>query len=160
MIVIADTSPLNYLILIDAVNILPSLYGKVYVAPACARELATPEAPEQVRLWYKNRPKWLVITAPRDASDPRLDHLDVGEREAIALAIELSADLVLIDERDGRVAARTCGLTVAGTLRVLADAAAIGLIDLPASFGKLRSTSFRADPRLMELLLKEHGSIL
>ena len=69
MIVIADTSPLNYLILIDAVNILPSLYGKVYVAPACARELATPEAPEQVRLWYKNRPKWLVITAPHDASD-------------------------------------------------------------------------------------------
>jgi hypothetical protein len=55
---------------------------------------------------------------------------------------------------------KLAGLIVAGTLRAVADAAAIGLIDLPASFGKLRSTSFRADPRLMELLLKEHGSIL
>jgi predicted nucleic acid-binding protein len=68
--------------------------------------------------------------------------------------MELSADLVLIDDRDGRAAAQVCGLTVAGTLRVLADAAAVGLIDLAEAFARLRSTTFRADPRLMDRLLR------
>ncbi|MEK7404453.1 MAG: hypothetical protein AAB225_05045 [Acidobacteriota bacterium] len=45
---------------------------------------------------------------------------------------------------------------MAGTLRILADAAAIGLIDLTEAFDRLRSTTFRADPRLMRLLLRGH----
>jgi len=89
--------------------------------------------------------------------EPRLAHLDIGEREAITLALELGADLILIDERDGREAALACGLRVAGTLRVLADAAAIDAVDLAQAFAALRSTSFRADPRLMELLLRAQG---
>ena len=154
MTVIADTSPLNYLILIGVQDLLPSLYESIRIAPAGAAELAAPGAPEKVRQWIGNRPDWLVVTAPRGPADPRLAHLDSGEREAIALAIELSADLVLIDERDGRMAAQVCGLTVAGTLRVLADAAAMGLIGLAEAFARLRSTTFRADPRLMDRLLR------
>ena len=90
---------------------------------------------------------------PAEVSDPRLAHLDLGEREAIALALQLRADLVLIDERDGRMAAEACGLIVAGTLRVLAEGAAIGAVNLAEAFARLRSTTFRADPQLMELLL-------
>jgi predicted nucleic acid-binding protein len=153
--VIADTSPLNYLILIDAQDLLPSLYASIRIAPAGASELAAPGAPEKVRQWIiEDRPDWLVVTAPRDSADPRLAHLHRSEREAISLAMELSADLVLIDDRDGRAAAQVCGLTVAGTLRVLADAAAVGLIDLAEAFARLRSTTFRADPRLMDRLLR------
>lgn len=154
MTVIADTSPLNYLILIGAQELLPILYESIRIAPAGVSELAAPGAPEEVRRWIENRPEWLVVTAPRGLDDPRLAHLDRGEREAIALAMELNADLVLIDERDGRMAAQVCGLTVAGTLRVLADAAAMGLIDLREAFARLRSTTFRADARLMDRLLR------
>ncbi len=110
MVVVADTSPLNYLVLIEAADILPSLYGSIHIAPATASELGAPGAPEQVRRWYENKPDWLVVVAPRHSEDSRLDHLDAGEREAITLAMELKADLVLIDERDGRIAAqRSCG---------------------------------------------------
>jgi predicted nucleic acid-binding protein len=153
MIVVADTSPLNYLILIDASDVLPDLYGSVHVPPTCASELCTSGAPDKVRKWFESKPAWLVVTAACRSDDPRLAHLDEGEREAIAVAIQLNADLVLIDERDGRLAAQACGLAVAGTLRVLADAAALGVIDLAEAFAKLRLTSFRADPQLMDLLL-------
>ena len=78
----------------------------------------------------------------------------MGEREAIVLAMQLRADLVLIDERHGRMVAQARGLTVAGTLRVLADGADMGAINLADAFAKLRSTNFRADPRLMEFLLR------
>jgi len=152
--VIADTSPLNYPILIGVQDLLPSLYESIRIAPAGVFELAAPGAPEKVRQWIEDRPDWLVVTAPRDSADPRLAHLHRGEREAISLAMELSADLVLIDDRDGRMAAQVCGLNVAGTLRVLADAAAMGLIDLSEAFARLRSTTFRADPRLMDRLLR------
>jgi predicted nucleic acid-binding protein len=157
MIVIADTSPLNYLIVIGAADLLPFLYGSIHIAPACASELSAPGTPEGVRRWFENKPDWLLVTAPQDTSDPRFVRLDIGEREAIALAVQLTADLVLIDERDGRAAARACGLTVVGTLRVLADAAAMGAVDLAEAFARLRSTTFRGDPRLMDLLLREHG---
>ena len=64
MIVVADTSPLNYLILIGAVDLLPSLYGSIYTAPACASELSAPGAPEEVRQWFESRPDWMVVTVP------------------------------------------------------------------------------------------------
>jgi len=85
---------------------------------------------------------------------PSLAHLDLGEREAISLALQLRAELVLIDERDGRMAAEACGLSVAGTLRVLAEGAAIGLVSLTEALARLRLTTFRVNPRLMELLLE------
>jgi hypothetical protein len=79
--VIADTSPLNYLILIGTQDLLPILYPSIRIAPAGASELAAPGAPEKVRQWIENRPDWLVVAAPRDLADPRLAHLDKGERK-------------------------------------------------------------------------------
>jgi predicted nucleic acid-binding protein len=154
MVVIADTSPLNYLILIGATELLPVLYGSIHLAPACMAELTSAEAPGAVREWLVTRPTWLHVTSPAGPCDARLSHLDTGEREALSLALELKADLVLIDERDGRKAAQACGLRIAGTLRVLADGASAGAIDLEQAFQRLRSTSFRADPALMEAILK------
>ena len=110
MIVVADASPLNYLILIGAADVLPALYGSIRIAPAVASELSVAGAPDAVRRWFETKPDWLAVTAPQDISDPRLAHLDAGEREAITLAIELRADLMLMDERDGRASAQACGL--------------------------------------------------
>jgi hypothetical protein len=62
--------------------------------------------------------------------DSALEHLDAGEREAISLASELQAILLLMDERDGVTIARHRGLKVVGTLAALDLAAAHGLVDL------------------------------
>ena len=81
--------------------------------------------------------------------------LDSGERAAIALAQELAADRLLIDERDGREIAARLGIPIAGTLAVLRDAATAGLLDLNSAFDRLKQTSFRASPRLFTQILED-----
>lgn len=82
--------------------------------------------------------------------------LDAGEREAIALASEQQSSLLLLDERDGTITARSRRLTVIGTLGVLDQAAIRGWIDLPAVFDRLRQTTFRSPHRLMAAMLEQH----
>jgi predicted nucleic acid-binding protein len=81
--------------------------------------------------------------------------LDAGAREAISLASELQVDLVLVDERDGAMAARQLGLRVIGTLAVLDLAAARGWLDLKTVFTRLHHTTFRAPLRLMVAMLEQ-----
>lgn len=76
--------------------------------------------------------------------------MGAGEREAIALAVELSADAM--DDRDGRREAEKRSLTVFGTLRVLADASHLGLLALPVALDRLMRTNFRATEQLMRHL--------
>jgi len=94
-----------------------------------------------------------VSFSPTRVSDGRLEYLGAGEREALALAIELDA-MILADDRDARVAAVVCGVRLAGTLRVLESAAAGGLVGLEDAFEKLRATSFRAAPKLYAEVLE------
>jgi len=111
MIVIADTTPINYLVLIDRADLLPQLFGPVLIPPAVFNELQEPETPELVREWVAKAPSWLRVQCLRSRPDPSLDHLDSGEREAIALAEEVKADQLLIDEADARrEAARESGV--------------------------------------------------
>lgn len=88
MIVVADTSPLNYLILIDEVELLPVLFGKVLVPQAVFQELAHPKAPLKVREWIVRLPAWLEVHTVVSNAGPALMKLDLGEREAIQLALE------------------------------------------------------------------------
>lgn len=76
-----------------------------------------------------------------------------GEREAMSLAAELSADALLMDDRDRRREAGRRSLAVRGTLRVLADGAEHGLLNLRVALDRLRRTKFRADERLLQRLL-------
>lgn len=153
MIVVADTSPLCYLILIEHVYVLPTLYGRVVVPPAVVTELNREQTPDIVRRWLSDRPEWLEVQAPRQILSPLRDVLGPGEREAIALAQELSADALLMDDRDGRREAEKRKLAVLGTIRVLGDAAEHGFADLQVAFERLRLTNFRADERLLQQLL-------
>lgn len=102
MIVIADTSPLNYLILIGEIELLPKLLGQVIIPKAVFDELQAKETPLIVQAFFKNLPDWLELREAQLLLDEDLDGLDLGEREAIILAEDLSADALLIDERDGR----------------------------------------------------------
>lgn len=79
--------------------------------------------------------------------------LGAGEREAIALAKEIGADLLLVDDRKARKEARGRGLSVTGTLAVLVAASERGLVDLPEAIAALRQTTFRAPAALVDELL-------
>jgi predicted nucleic acid-binding protein len=156
--IVADTTPLNYLVLIQAVEILPALYGNVIIPPAVRDELPQTGAPEIVREWISQRPIWLEIVHSRPAEDLDLSRLDAGEREAIALASELSSGLLLMDERDGVIAARRKGLNVVGTLGSLDLAASRGLLELQTMFDRLRKTSFRLPVGLMASMLEQDAN--
>jgi len=151
MIIVADTSPLNYLVQIEAVQILPALYGRILVPPQVLCELNDAQAPAAVRAWLSAPPAWLEVKRPT-RTDPSL-HVHEGEAAAIALAFEVKADRLLIDEQDGRAAARQLGIPVAGTLAVLKDAASAGLLDLAASLKRLQQTNFRASATLYREIL-------
>ena len=93
-------------------------------------------------------PEWLHVQGLRHTVSLE-DALGAGEREAIALATELSADGLLMDDREGRQEARRLGLPTLGTLRVLADAAEHGYTDLAVAFNRLKQTNFRASEQLI-----------
>lgn len=82
MIVIADTGPINYLVLIDAVEVLQPLYTRVIVPQAVVEELSQQGTPAPVLAWIRQPPSWLEVR-PDPPSDPTLDFLDPGERAAL-----------------------------------------------------------------------------
>jgi predicted nucleic acid-binding protein len=157
-LVITDTGPLNYLILIGHSHILPILFEKVVLPDTVQRELTSTKAPPSVRKWMSHPPAWLeVIDAPLNlTSDASLEGIDEGERAAIQLAAFLKADLLLVDDRRGVRAALMQGLRVTGTLGVLDLAARRGLADFAQAVGQLRQTNFRVSPALLDSLLEEH----
>src|SRR6266700_3502235 len=131
-VVVADTGPLNYLMLIDAVDLLPKLFDRIIVPVAVYDELTDDGTPAVVRAWIAQVPQWLeVMPNPDRSSDNAVaTALDEGEWAAIALAGAIGADLILMDDRDGVAIARAQGFAVTGTLGVLDLAAQRGLVDL------------------------------
>jgi len=156
MIVVADSGPLHYLILLEQTELLPRFYGQVVVPEAVLWELTASKAPQSVREWLSKPPPWLrVRSVPPDQLDLVFTDLDLGEREAIALAHLLGADLLLIDELSGRAEARRRRLRVTGTLGILRIAAEKGLIDVPEVLARLRDTSFYVDEQLISSIFSE-----
>lgn len=159
-LVIADTGPLNYMVLTGDIELLPALFGRVLAPQAVRDELLSPEAPAAaVRAWVTRPPAWLDV---RPNPDIRRDDelatpkLDEGERAVIALALAVSADLVLMDDQDGVAFARRRDLIVTGTLGVLDLAARSGLVDLVAAFARLKATTFHYRQGLLDELLAQH----
>jgi predicted nucleic acid-binding protein len=150
MKVVADTSPLNYLVQIDCPLILPHLFGRVSIPKAVLIELQHPTAPLAVRSFANGLPDWVSVREAPVALNPALAGLHPGEREAIQLALEENADLLLIDERAGARLASQHGLKVIGTLGVLVRAADVSLINIDAALNRLRATDFRCTPELFE----------
>lgn len=156
-LVVADTSPLHYLVLTGDIELLHRLFGRVLVPQAVRDELADREAPVAVRAWIAEAPAWVDTQPDPDVRDDRTaPKLDQGERAVIALARAVSADLVLMDDQDGVTVARRQGLTVTGTLGVLDLAAQRGLIDLAEAFERLKATTFYYRQGLLDGLLAQY----
>ena len=150
MIVVADSGPLQYLILLEQVDLLRRFYGQVVVPQAVASELSTSGAPRVVREWITEPPSWVEVRpVASDVVAAITDDLDLGERSAIALAETLHADLLLIDEAAGRAEAKRRHLRVTGTLGVLRAGAEQGLVNVPNLLERLRTTSFYLDETLL-----------
>jgi predicted nucleic acid-binding protein len=156
MIVIADTGPINYLILIGEIEVLSALYEQVLIQPAVHEELGRTRAPEVVRSWIASPPVWLEVRTPSRTGDPFLANLDSGERDAILLAEELHADQLIIDESRGRQEAKRRHLPFTGTLGILQAGAKQGLLDLKSAVVRLRQTSFHISQDILDELLKSH----
>jgi predicted nucleic acid-binding protein len=158
MIVIADSTPLHYLILIHETALLPRLFDHILIPPAVFDELQRLETPEVVRRWIADAPSWLQIRALQSTPDPTLDHLDAGERDAIALAEEVQADQLLLDDADARREAARRGLPFIGTLGALREGARREFLDLRSVLARLQETSFYVHPDLIESLLDEEAN--
>jgi predicted nucleic acid-binding protein len=150
MIVVADSGPLHYLILLDHADLRHRFYGEVVVPEAVAAELSSPSAPLAVRDWISRAPSWVsVVPVDSETVQAVTDELDLGERAAIALAGTMHADLLLIDEAAGRTEAKRRNLRVTGTLGVLRAAAELGLVEVPGLILRIKATSFYADDALL-----------
>lgn len=152
MIVVSDASPVIALVNIRHIDVLEQLFGDVAIPAAVRDELSSPKRPDAVRAFIESPPAWLtvhsiVIRRP-------IPRIDLGEQEAITLALELESDLVLMDDRDGRAAARQAGLNITGTVGVLELAARRALLDLEEAFDALRRTDFYISPHVLELALE------
>ena len=154
-LVVADTSPLNYLVLLGHAELLPRLFNRIIIPKRVADELRHRNAPEDVRAFIETPPTWLEVYPV--AATPPIHGIDMGEAEAIALAVAVQADALIIDDAAGRAAAKARGLVVVGLIGVLERAADRDWIDLKSAFGRLvTETDFHIDKQLLARRLRLH----
>lgn len=160
---VSNTSPLFHLAFLDLLDLLDRQFDEILIPDAVAVEL------EPVRDHPAGRAFWealdlgrLTVRSVQDRRRVRLlqADLDLGESEAIALAIELDLDRVLIDERDGRAAARDLGLQPIGVLGILLRAKKTGTLQISIrdAMTRLREEAgFFIHARLFQQILEEAG---
>jgi predicted nucleic acid-binding protein len=131
MLAVSNTSPISNLASIGRLELLKSQFLELWIPDAVAEELAAhPDPVVQTMIKNAIRESWIRIGTPKDSGLLRLLLLQLhrGEAEAIALATDLNADFVLIDEQEGRQLAAKTGLAVTGVLGVLLRAKRAGEI--------------------------------
>jgi hypothetical protein len=157
MIVIADTGPINYLISIGYINILPKLYSTVLIPTAVRDELRDAGAPDLVRRWIDSPPGWLSVRQPKLLPDGELLRIRIGrgERDAILLAQETGADDIILDDQLGRREAERRSLHTIGTLGLLRAASKAGFLNLREALTRLADTNFYITQEIIDRLLAE-----
>jgi hypothetical protein len=143
-LIISDTSALIHLAAIGRLTLLRELYQRISVPPAVWKE-AVDEGKGKAgtaEIESARQLGWIEVAIPSNAPLVSLlqRDLDEGESEAIALAIEHRADLILLDESDARQVAERYGLPKTGVVGVLIRAKQEGLIaSLKEELEKLQS---------------------
>jgi predicted nucleic acid-binding protein len=155
-LVVSDSGPVHYLVLCEAIHVLPSLYGQLVIPSSVAEELTHAHAPAPVSAWIRSLPAWTSIQSAREID--AATQLGLGEREAIALARELKAAELLVDERLARKVAVQRGLLITGTVGILEKAAERGLINLSEALQKLLPTNFRVDAQVIREALERDAA--
>ncbi len=142
--VVSNTTPIIALSVVRCLNVLRALYTEVLIPPAVHAEIMTGGL-ERAGVTELQLATWIRMKPLQDArrADLLVD-LDRGEAEAIALTLELDADLLLVDERLARRHAQRLGLTITGTLGILLKAKERGLVaELRPLIQQLRDNRIR-----------------
>jgi hypothetical protein len=157
MVIVSDTSPVTSLIQIGRLELLNQVFGNVVIPKAVYQELC--KVPNQQPVIDSQN--WLFVqkAADRNLVKKLEKELDEGEAEAIALALELKADYLVIDEFRGRDKAEDIGLKIIGTIGTLLEAKKKGLIPKvkPLMDDLIRNATFRIHPTLYQQVLKISG---
>jgi len=161
MIVISDTSAITNLAAVELLELLHILYDRVVIPQAVYDEMTALgyQVPGTVEVQNLD---WIETQSVSDRLrvEALQAKLDLGEAEAIVLALELDADLLLIDERRGRKEALEQGVTkISGLLGILQEAKAKGLISTikPVLDRLISENNFRISDRLYHALLQSAG---
>lgn len=158
MIVVSNTSPITNLAAIGHLDLLRQMYQQVIIPEAVFQELTAqggshPGAVVRQLAWVETR-----AVSNRAVVNALQVDLDAGEAEAIALAQELAADLLLIDEHLGRAAATRLGVRIIGLLGVLIEAKHRGLIqEIRPLVDALMKLGFRISQDLYQRVLQAAG---
>lgn len=154
MIVISDTSVITNLIQLNELSLLPHLFEKIIIPTRVYEELG--KLPSQID--HIEKLEWIEVREISDADLFRrlLESLDEGESASIVLALELKADLLLIDEKKGRKIATDLGISITGLLGVLVEAKELGFIESvkPILDKLIYEIGFRVNPKLYQEILK------
>jgi len=159
LIVICDTSAITNLAAIQHLQLLPQLYNQVIIPEAVYRGLTDIDPPVPGTFEVQSA-SWLEVkhVVNLEIVGHLLDEvrLDPGESEALALALELGADLLLIDERRGRAEADRLGLRITGLLGILIEAKHQNLIVAvkPLIDALITTSKFRISPTLYNRILE------
>ncbi len=154
MLVVSDTSPILYLLLIDQLDLLPRLYQGIIIPDVVKDEMQTLGAPLKLQNWITNPPAWLDIYSMPNGDYSSVARLDRGEQSAILLAQFLKADLLILDDLDARQTAQRLGIKITGILGILGESAIRGWLNFPEVLNQLlQETNFRASPQLIQDLL-------
>lgn len=158
-VVVSDTSPIRYLVLINKVDVLPKLYSRIFIPNAVWEELQHASAPLPVREWLAVPPIWLEILPYEDPlPEGFLPALDRGERAAIGLALDIHADLLIVDDREAVERAHEVGLNSTGTIGVIEAAGKAKLLDVAHTIRDLLLTNFRISKSVLTKVLEDADS--
>ena len=160
MIVVSNTSPIINLAAIGRLELLQQLYGTIAIPQAVYHEIAVRGSGQPGAIEIQTFP-WFNQYQVHDMAlvQELKQHLDAGESEAIALAIEMRADQLLLDERRGRIIAKQHGISVIGLMGVLLLAKRQGLLEtIRPVLDELRTVAgFWIDAELFKQVLESAG---
>jgi hypothetical protein len=160
MKVVVDTGPLVYLAQLDRLNLLRELY-EPYIPPGVLDEINVWTHKAQ-RLILSAVDRWLTVRSITDIGlcEHLLPQIDLGEAEAITLAVDLGASRILLDDQDARRSARLYGLEPMGTLGLLLEAKQQGLlVAVRPEIERLAQTNFYFSAVLAQEILQSAGEI-
>jgi len=146
MIVISDTTPIRYLVEIEEIDILKTLFGQVIIPQKVFSELQGEKTPPTVKAWIQSCPGWLEVKQADTSLFTPQRKIQEGEQEAISLAVEMKADYLLIDDTDAIKEAHRIKLRTLRLFTILELAAKKKLLDFPPTVEKMRRTSFHLPP--------------
>ncbi len=156
-LVVSNSSILIHLSRIGKLWLLKEIFGKVVIPKAVYKECTIGDkiGSEEIK-----RSGWIEVQEIKNQNFKNLLQifLDEGESEAIVLAFEVNADLILLDEAEARRIAKNLGLKVTGTIGILLKAKKLGLItNLRKEIELLRETGFWISETLIHKILQEAG---